>query len=163
MALTNGKMTETAFIIFTLDHQPYALPVDCVKTVIRAVQLTELPDAPELMTGILNMGGAFIPVMNIRKQFGLPEKPTDIRDRIIIADISGYTIAFMADAVKTVAVLETRPVSRAANIYPGMEQFLSGVSACNGVTVLIYDAASLFSETMLQRAAEAVEEIDASL
>lgn len=143
-------MNKKSFVIFTLDDQHYALSVESVKSIIRSVQLTCLPDAPDLLFGLLNMGGTFIPVVNIRKQFSLPEKPVRVSDRIIIARVEKYTIAFIADSVEDVVFLEERPVDQSVDIYPGIEKFLAGISQYNDFSILIYDIATLFPEQTIK-------------
>lgn len=56
----------------TLDGQRYALSLAQVERVIRAVEITPLPQAPEIITGVINVRGRVIPVVDIRKRFRLP-------------------------------------------------------------------------------------------
>lgn len=154
-------MNKESFIIFTLDDQHYALSVKSVKSIIRSVQLTYLPDAPDLLFGLLNMGGTFIPVVNIRKQFDLPEKPVRILDRIIIARVEKYTIAFIADSVEDVVALEEKPIDQSVDIYPGIEKILTGISHYNDFSVLIYDITTLFSEQTIKHLTDELKQTKA--
>ncbi|MBC2713878.1 MAG: chemotaxis protein CheW [Desulfobacteraceae bacterium] len=153
-------MNKKAFIIFALDDQRYALSVISVKTIIRSVQLTYLTEAPDLLLGLLNLGGTFIPVINIREQFGLPQKDIRISDRIIIADVSKYTIAFIADAVEDVVELEQEPLDQSVDIFPGMEKFLAGISRYNEHSVLIYDINTLFPEQTIKHITDELKQIE---
>lgn len=153
-------MNKKTFIIFTLDDQLYAVSVQSIKNIIRSVQLTYLSEAPDLLCGLLNMGGRFIPVINIRKQFYLPERPIQVSDRFIIAEVLSYTIAFIADSVKDVVVLEPRPLDQSDEIYPGIEKFLAGISLYNNRTVLIYDINTLFPETAIKHITDELERIE---
>lgn len=153
-------MNKKTFIIFTLDEQHYALSVYSVKNIIRSVGLTYLSEAPNLLCGLLNMGGTFIPVIDIRKQFGLPQKAIRLSDRIITADVSNYTIAFIADTVKDVVELEQKPLDRSVDIYPGIEKFLAGISYYSGQTVLIYDIHTLFPEQTIKHITEELKQIE---
>ena len=154
-------MQEKTYVIFTLDAGHYALSVHCVETIIRAVQLTDLPETTELLYGMLNMGGTFIPVVNIRKQFGLGQRPLKVSDRIIVCRVSGYTVAFAVDSVRDVTALKENPLSSSADVYPGMEQFLSGIADLEGDTVLIYDIDTLFPEKTIQRIANELKGMEA--
>ena len=160
-------MSPKAFLIFSLDDRLYALPAEDVKHIIRSVTITPLPDGPDLMAGILNMGGRFIPVIDIRKQFNLPSKTLLLSDRFIIAEACGYTIAFIADTVESVVELSAKPLDASnaifpsgmepASLFPGMEKFITGVSHQHNRTVLIYDVNSLFPETEIRLAADALK------
>ena len=154
-------MNKKSYIIFALDDQRYALSVKSVKNIIRSVALTYLTEAPDLVFGLLNIGGTFIPVINIREQFDLPQKSIQISDRIIIAEASTYTIAFIADSVEDVVELEQEPLDQSVEIFPGMEKFFIGISRHNGCTVLIYDINTLFPEQMIKHITDELNQIEA--
>jgi purine-binding chemotaxis protein CheW len=154
-------MDKKAYIIFALDDQRYALSVKSVKNVIRSVALTYLTEGPDLLLGLLNLGGIFIPVINIRKQFDLPQTPIQLSDRIIIAEASTYTIAFIVDSVEDVVKLEQEPLDQSVEIFPGMEKFLAGISRYEGQTVLIYDINTLFPEQMIKHITDELNQIEA--
>jgi chemotaxis signal transduction protein len=59
-------------VVFTLDEQRYALHLDAVKRIVRAVEVTPLPKAPQIVLGVVNVQGKVIPVMNLRSRFSLP-------------------------------------------------------------------------------------------
>lgn len=146
------KMNSNAYIIFSVDDQYYALPIGNVKQIIRAVHTTAVPEAPELLSGLINMGGEIIPVINIRMQFKLPQRETAISDRIIIARTSLYTIAFIVDDIADIADFPASDITPSSEIFPRMEEYISGTAKFNGRTVLIYDIGSLFPS-------QAIEEI----
>ena len=72
------------YLIFTLDKQRYAMGLEGVEKVIRAVEMNTLPEGQDLLLGLINMQGKIIPVLNIRKHFYLPQREMEINDRIII-------------------------------------------------------------------------------
>ena len=159
-------MNQKAYLIFSIDDLFFALPVTDVKHIIRAVAITPLSDGPDLVTGILNMGGQFIPVINIRRQFHLPPKPLQVTDRFIIAGAYGFTIAFIADTVEDVVGLSQKPLSEShdllpgdmvsGDLFPGMEKYISGVSRMGNRTILIYDITTLFPEEDIRLATDAL-------
>ena len=153
-------MNKNAYIIFVLENQYYGLSVNTIKNVIRAVALTNLAEGPDLVAGLLNIGGEFIPVVNIREQLSLPQKKIQISDRIIIAQVFEYTIAFIADAIEDVVELEQVPIDDSADIFPGMEKFLKGISRFNDETVLIYDISTLFPEKEIRHINDVLQEIE---
>src|SRR5712675_257312 len=67
-------------VVFALDAQHYALPLTGVQRVVRMVEVTPLPKAPEIVLGVIDVKGHIIPVMSIRNRFGLPEPETNLSD-----------------------------------------------------------------------------------
>ena len=133
------------YFVFGLEDQRYALALAAVLKVIRAVELTSLPEAPENVVGLLNLGGEIIPVLDIRKRFHLPNREIDLNDRIIICKGAARTIAFVADVVEGVVEFGIEEVDEAVHILPEMEHYIEGVGKLNDDTVLIYDLDRLFS------------------
>lgn len=137
-------MDANTYVIFGLDDQFFAIPVTAVKHIIRSVQPTFLSDAPELLFGLINLSGKIVPVINIRKQLQLPKKDLSLSDRIIIAETSIYTIAFYADTVIGVMKLSIETPGQSNDIFPGIKEYIKGVSKFNNLTILIYDIDTLF-------------------
>ena len=133
------------YFVFALEDQRYALALAAVLRVIRAVELTYLPEAPENLVGLLNLGGEIVPVLNIRKRFHLAHHDVDIDDRVVICKAGARTVAFMADEVVGVVELASEEVDEAVRILPDMAPFIEGVGKLNDHTVLIYDLNRLFS------------------
>jgi len=133
------------YFVFGLEDQRYALSLATVLKVIRAVELTSLPEAPENLLGLINLGGEIIPVLDMRKRFHLPNREIDLNDRIIICKGSARTIAFVAGMVEGVVEFASEEVDEAVHILPEMEDYIEGVGKLNDDTVLIYDLDRLFS------------------
>ena len=133
------------YFVFDLEDQRYALSLAVVLKVIRAVELTALPEAPENLMGLLNLRGEIVPVLNIRKRFHLASRDMDVDDRIVICKAEARTIAFVADVVVGVVELDPEGVDEAVRILPEMAQYVEGVGKFDDHTILIYDLDHLFS------------------
>jgi len=125
-------------VVFTLDEPRYALDLSTVERVVRAVAITPLPKAPEIVLGVINVQGQVVPVINVRKRFRLPEREMNLNDRFIIARTSRRVVALAADSVGGVLELENRQVASAGESLPFAE-YLQGVAKLPGDLVLIYD------------------------
>jgi purine-binding chemotaxis protein CheW len=84
-------------VIFVLDEQRYALRLDSVDRVVRAVEVTPLPEAPSIILGIINVQGRVVPVVNLRRRFHLEERPIDIEDHFVVAQSSTGQVALPVD------------------------------------------------------------------
>ncbi len=86
-----------SLVVFSLDEQRYALALDCVQRTIRAVAVTPVPKAPPLLCGIIDLGGAIIPVINMRECLNHPQRTLRLSDQIIIATAENQTVALLVD------------------------------------------------------------------
>ena len=78
---------DVQLVIFKLANEDYGLPIQKVQEINRMVPVTKLPQTPEFMEGIINLRGRVIPVVDLRKRFGLAVKPHEDDTRIMIIDI----------------------------------------------------------------------------
>jgi purine-binding chemotaxis protein CheW len=124
--------------VFSLDGQLFAFDVNRVAKVVRAMQLTHLPEGPDLVQGIIDIGGETLPVINIRKRFHLPARGLALDDRIVL--VNGHRpMAFIADAVLGVLALVPEQYQSPAQLYPGLERYIAGVGKHQQQTILILD------------------------
>ena len=126
------------YVVFTLDGQRYALYLSAVERIIRVVEITPLPKAPEIIIGIVNVGGQIIPAVNIRKRFRLPERELNLSDILIIAETPRRTVALMADDVSGVIEGPEQDITEAKEILPRME-YVKGVVKLKDGMILIND------------------------
>lgn len=123
---------------FTLDEQRYGLRLSVVERVVRAVEVTPLPAAPEVVLGVINLAGRVVPVMSARQRFGLPEKESDLSDQFIIARAAMRTVALLVDSVSALVEVSSEDVVQAARILPHME-YVDGVAKLEDGMILIHD------------------------
>jgi purine-binding chemotaxis protein CheW len=131
-------------VVFTLDDLSYALPLNNVVKVIHVVEVRSLPDAPEIITGIINVRGRIIPVADIRKRLGHGANETDINDRLIIADTGKRVVAILADNVTGIRSLAPGQLIDSGDTLSFAGQ-ISGVAKVEEGLVLIYDLDQLLS------------------
>ncbi len=73
------------YVVFGLDEHSFALRLSAVVRVVRAVEVTPLPRAPEIVLGVINVQGRITPVFDVRKRFRLPAREISLSDQFIIA------------------------------------------------------------------------------
>ncbi len=134
------------YFIFTIENQRYGVELSAVEKVIRAVELIALPEAPEILLGLINMRGKIIPVVNIRKQFRLPAREIELNDRIILCRIATRSIAFIADTVEGIVTFSQHQLESGGQIFPEMEKYIEGVGKIKEHTVIIYNIRKFFSD-----------------
>jgi len=145
-------------LAFTLDDWRCALELSAVERVYRAVAVTPLPDAPDIVLGVVNVRGVVLPVVDIRRRFRLPEKNLTPDDRLIIAHSTGRLVALVVDDVTGVIECAEKDITSASAIVPSME-YVEGVARLKDGMILIHDLArflSLEEKAVLEQALGAV-------
>jgi purine-binding chemotaxis protein CheW len=90
------------FVTFSLNEEEYAVDILNVQEINRITEITKVPNSPVFVEGVINLRGKVIPVVNLRKKFGLEDKATDDTSRIIIMEINGITNGLIVDSVSEV-------------------------------------------------------------
>ena len=146
----------TQLLVFTLDGRLYALHLAAVERIVRAVELTPLPRAPELILGLVNVQGRIIPVINTRRRFSLPGQDLELSDRFILANTARRTVALVVDEVIGVIDPLEQDMVHPEKITPGLE-YIEGVVKLESGILLIYKLERFLSpeeEAVLDRAME---------
>ena len=131
-------------VVFTLDEPRFALPLSAVERVVRAIEITPLPKAPEIVLGVINAQGRIIPVMDVRARFRLPTRAVDCADRFILARTSRRSVALVADDVVGIHELADGEFVSAAPALP-FAGYLHGVAQLDDTLTLIYDLEQFLS------------------
>ena len=77
--------TTNQIVVFTLRDRRHGLPLSAVERIVRVVEVTSLPKAPDIVLGVVNVQGRVIPVINVRRRFRLPEREIALTDHMLIA------------------------------------------------------------------------------
>lgn len=130
--------TPTSFLIFSLDDRRYALTLDAVVRVVRLVDINQLPRAPDIVLGVIDVVGAILPVINVRRRLGLPERAPRLNDVLIIARAGDRDVALLVDAAHGVAAPAEQDVTAARAVFPGLQE-IEGVIRTGADLALIED------------------------
>jgi purine-binding chemotaxis protein CheW len=143
--MNNVQNTETSKIVtFTLEEQRFAVCLSVVERIIRSVEITPLPKAPEIVLGIINVHGEIIPVIDIRKLFHLPAREINLEDQLIIARTPKRSVVLEVDSVEGVSEVAQNQVIDTKEVFPYAD-YLSGITVIENNIVLINDIEKFLS------------------
>jgi len=144
------------WVLMTVDGQTYALPLAVVERVLRMVEVTPLPGAPNVVEGVINIQGEVVPVVSIRRRLGLTHRPREISDSLVLAHARNRRLAVIAESVLGVVERSSDDVVSTGDIARGT-QYIEGLLKTGDGLVLIQDMDKFFSfeeESSLEQAME---------
>ena len=156
----NRDIASNNLLVFVLEDQQYGLHLSTVEGVIRAAEVTRLPRAPEIVTGLLNVRGQIYPVVNTRRRFHLPERNIDPGDRFVLAHTPKFRVALAVDQIEGIITPSESKVIRTVTIDPGLKQIdgvVKGVVKLESGILLIYDLEKLLSSEKAEILEQALE------
>lgn len=140
-------------VTFTLGNEEYAVDILKVQEINRMKEITRVPNSPPYVEGVINLRGKVIPVVSLRKKFGLEERENDEQSRIMIMDIQGITMGLVVDSVSEVLRIPASTVEptppMASNI---SAEFIKGIAKMEDRLIILLDMDRLIGkqeETMM--------------
>ena len=132
------------YVVFMLGDQRCALNLYSVDRVVHMVKITLLPKAPAIVLGVVNVQGNVIPVIDVRRRFGLPERQISLNDHLLVTHTARRSFALVVDAVVDVVECQEQSLSMTKSILPAAE-YLEGVMKLKSGLVLIHDLEAFLS------------------
>lgn len=146
----NAKHDELIQLVsFVLAGEEYGVEVLKVREIIRMPTITRMPNVPGHVEGIINLRGKVIPIISMRKHFGLMENDNNSQTRIIIMDVAGSLTGFIVDAVSEVIRIHSSEIQPPPSITVsgGLDkEFITGVFNHAERLLVIMDIDRMLSE-----------------
>ncbi len=90
---------ESQLVVFDLVDEHYGVDIAVVDGIVKMQAITAVPRAPSFVEGITNLRGEVLPVIDLRKRFGLPLGETTKETRIVNVEMDGVKVGMVVDAV----------------------------------------------------------------
>lgn len=138
-----------------------AFPVVYIREVLRALTLTPLPGAPELINGVFALGDRWIPVLELRYHLGLEPRALEVDDFLVVLQLSDMWIAVSVGKKVDLQAFHT-PHSNAQHPPPWLTglQHISGIARNDKDEVLlIYDPETFLSGAEHRTLAQALQHL----
>jgi purine-binding chemotaxis protein CheW len=159
-ALTNGAQ----WLTFVLDGQEYGVDIQRVQEIKTWTQTTSLPNSPSHIRGVINIRGAIVPIVDLRKRFSLEEIPYTKTTVVLVLtverDDKERIVGVVVDAVSDVCDANEDQLRPAPDIgVAGDTQFIQGIMTINDQMVIILDVDRLLNTQSDQFADIDVEQV----
>jgi len=112
---------ETQLVVFKLENEEFACNINDVREVLKMVRVTPLPRSLDFVEGVINLRGEVIPVIDLRKRFGLQEIEITDDSRIIIVEVEERMVGLIVDSVSEVNRLANKQIQDAPDQVAGQQ------------------------------------------
>ncbi len=135
-------------VTFRLGNEEFSVDILKVQEIIRDMELTRVPRAPDFVEGVINLRGRVIPVIDLRKRFGFESSEKTSETRIIVIDVNDRTVGLRVDGVSEVLRLPADTVEPAPTLVTGAgSDYISGVGKVDERLIILLDVGKLLSES----------------
>ncbi len=134
-------------VTFRLGKEEFSLDILQVQEIIRHMELTRVPKTPDFVEGVINLRGKVIPVLDLRRRFGLGTDERTNDTRIIVVEVDNKTVGLKVDAVSEVLRLPADRVEAPPEIVTGVEsEYIKGVGKLDGRLLILLDVEKVLSK-----------------
>lgn len=144
------------FLTFSLGKESYGIEIKFVTEIIGIQAITEIPELPEYVKGIINLRGKIIPVMDVRLRFRKEPKEYNDRTCVIVVDIKDVPIGLIVDSVAEVLTIPDQDIVDPPQINKGLNnRYIKNIGKVGSEVKLLLDCEKLLTEEELQDLVEA--------
>lgn len=147
-----------SYLSFRLDDELFAIDVGSVVEILEVPNITRVPKAPQYMSGVINLRGSVLPLIDTKIRFGLPEVQFTVDTCVVVIDIEIddeiLKVGVLVDAVLEVMEVDVNSIKPSPSIdtkYPS--NFVQGVIEKEGKFIMLLQIANVFSpseETLIK-------------
>ncbi len=147
------------YLLFKLENEVYGVRIADVLEIIEMQKITEVPDLPDYIRGVINLRGKVIPAMDLRKRFGLKERPFDNRTCIIIVNIDNSSIGLIVDTVAEVQDIPQNNIEPPPNFKSdsNRQQYIAGLGKINDDVKIIIDSKKIVQDKDFEKIKDKIE------
>lgn len=133
-------------VTFSIGEEEFGVDILKVQEIIRMMEITKVPRAPDFVEGVINLRGKVIPILDLRRRFGLVTRDHDKHTRIIVIEISNMIVGFVVDSVSEVLRIPSNTVEPPPPVVSGLEsEYISGVGKLADRLLILLDLDRLLS------------------
>jgi purine-binding chemotaxis protein CheW len=151
-ASTPEKKNTSQFVGFQIDGQQYAFRIEQIQEIVILDQVTQTPQVADYVEGVSNLRGAIIPIINLRKLFGLAPTPTDGETRTIVVNVGERTMGCTVDMVSQVIRIPEESIQPAPEtVTADGANYISGFAKLDDRLVILLDIDEMLNPERLER------------
>ncbi len=144
---------EGKFLTFNIAEQEYGIKLNHVTEIIGIQKITDLPDLPEFVKGVINLRGKVIPVADVRLRFGMSERDYDERTCIVVVNINEVSVGLVVDTVSEVMNIPEANIEPPPKVNKKLNgnRFVLGLGKVEDDVKILLDTQKLLFEEELEQ------------
>lgn len=148
----NEDTQKGKYLTFALQNESYGIEIRHVTEIVGIQNITQVPELPESIRGIINLRGKIIPVMDVRLRFKKPLAEYDDRTCIVVVDINDVSLGLIVDTVSEVlAIDDENVVVPPATMMGTANGYIKGIGKTESDVKLLLDCEKLLKEDELEK------------
>lgn len=133
-------------VSFMLGNEEFGIDILQVQEIIKMIEITEIPNSPDFVEGVINLRGRVIPIIDLRVKLGFETQKVTNSTRIVVVEMNSNTVGFIVDAVNEVLRITTDIIEEPPALVAGINsEFITAVGKLEGRLLILLDLNKLLS------------------
>lgn len=133
-------------VVFSIGKELYGVGINAVHEIVKVPDITEVPDAPAFLQGVINLRGKIVPVVDLRTRLRLPAREKTKSSRVLITENDGRMIGLLVDAVSEVLKVDPAAVEAPPEMISAIGvEYITGVAKVGCGLIILLDLKKVFS------------------
>jgi len=134
------------YLVFRLGNEEYGTDILKVQEIRNCERITRIPSAPAFVTGVTNLRGVIVPIIDLRLRFQLPSVHADIQPVIIVLNLDERVVGVVVDGVVDVITLNTEQIKPAPDMTSVLsDRYLAGLGVTDGRMIILVNIEKLLN------------------
>lgn len=135
-------------VSFTLGEEEFGIDILQVQEINRLVNITRVPNSPDFVEGVINLRGKIIPIVDLRKRFGMATTEYTKNTRIVVVELqSSKVVGFLVDSVQEVLRISSGVVEPPPPMVGNIAaDYITGVGKLDDRLLIMLDLEKVLNE-----------------
>jgi len=144
------------YLLFNLGKEVFGLKISSIIQIVEMQKITEVPDMPPYIKGVVNRRGKVIPLMDLRIRFGMKEREYDDRNCIIIVSVKDNFVGFIVDTVAEVHNIDETNIEPSPSFKNESlsEKYISGLGKIDDEVKILLNVDKIVTDKDLEDTAD---------
>lgn len=148
----DDEVLENKFLMCKLGNEVYGIDIKHVTDIIELQKITEVPDMPDYVKGVINLRGQVIPVIDMRLRFKMQAREYDDRTVITVVQIQNNSIGFIIDTATEVQDIPEKDIDPPPKFQgnESKQKYIFGLGKVESDVIILLDIEKLVGEAELE-------------
>jgi purine-binding chemotaxis protein CheW len=147
---------------FRVGAETFGVPIKCVHEIVRVPDITNVPDSPEFVEGVINLRGKIISVVDLRKRFGEQPGTTTKKNRVIVVDSEGKLVGLIVDSASEVMRIPQSEIEPPPRVLADENHgYVTGVGKLKDRLIILVDLQRVLQRGELRKPSEVADAVAA--
>ncbi len=156
-----GRAKGIQLVVFRIAKEYFGVSIGSIREIVRLPEITEVPDAPEFLEGMINLRGRIVPVIDLKKRLRLRGDERTKATRVLITDGAESMSGLIVDSVDEVIRVDEDEIEEPPEIMTAIGiEFITGVAKVEDRLIILLDLKRVMSPEDMKNMSDAAREVD---